>query len=138
MSEINSSLVIIKPDAFQRRLASTILSEFEEEGLVLDFLYIGKLKREGVEYLYEQYKNVSHYINLEDFMLSGKVLCVRVIGANAIEKCRSKVQTIRNKYADKFCLERNLIHSSDSVESADRELRFFLLPAILDEVMEDN
>jgi len=130
------SLLIIKPDAMQRRLAGKVLSRIEQKGLLIKALKMIKLPTNVVETHYEQHVGKPFYEPLVEFMQSSPVIIAVVAGKNAISTLRMMVGntacfeaspgTIRgdmgisNRY--------NLVHASDSAEAAEREINLFFKP----------
>lgn len=130
---METTLVLIKPDGVQRRLVGRILSRFEEKGLQLVALKLATLPRSLLETHYEAHKERSFYPGLIQYMASSPVVAMALRGKNAVSVVRkmmghtfgSKAEpgTIRGDYAisDGY----NLVHGSDSVEAATRELALF-------------
>jgi len=124
--EIPYSIVIIKPDAFDRR--QEILkhfSKYEKEILVDNFQFT----KRSIMSFYDIHKDKPFFSNLIEFMLSGKVMILKVIGDNIISEIRQLVENeIRPKYGtDKT---KNAIHASDSRESAQKEYTIALTSII--------
>lgn len=125
------SLVIIKPDAVQRGLVGEILRRFERKGLKLIAL---KMMRLDDAILQEHYAHVADkpfFTELSQFMSSSPVvvLCLEGLGAVEIVRLVSGVSprdmgSIRGDFS--LSGQRNIVHSSDSVEAAQKEIhRFF-------------
>ncbi len=127
------TLIIFKPDAVQRGLCGEILSRFEKKGLQVVGMKFMKISRELAETHYAPHKGKPFYDGLVRFMTSSPVLVLALQGKGAIEICRkmmgttfghkAEAGTIRGDYAVSSAL--NLIHGSDSAESAKRELKLF-------------
>lgn len=127
------TLVLIKPDAVQRRLIGKIISRFEEKGFEIIGLRLMVISKELAGKNYSVHKGKSFYRKLIKFMTSGPVVVLALRGKNVIEVTRKMMGytagheaipgTIRGDFAisDRF----NLIHGSDSVESAEREIKLF-------------
>lgn len=127
------TLAIIKPDAVQRRLIGKIISRFEEKGLEIIALKMTIISEDLAKKNYSVHKGESYFEKLVKFMTSGPVVILVLRGKNVIEVTRrligstfgheAEAGTIRGDYAisGRF----NLIHGSDSVESAEREISLF-------------
>ena len=135
-----SSFVLIKPNAIQRELVGEIISRFESKGLRLDAMKMMIMSRELAEEHYAEHKGKSFYNELIDFITSGPVIAMVLSGPSAIEAVRyvvgdtdplkARPGTIRGEYA--ITMARNIVHASDSIESARREIRrFFTLEEVL-------
>ena len=133
---METTLIILKPDAVQRRLAGRILSRFEEKGLQLVGMKLAKLKRELVEEHYAPHRDKPFYDGLVRYMTSEPVVVMALRGRGAIEVCRkllgktfgyeAEAGTIRGDFG--ISRSMNLAHASDSTESATRELGLFFAP----------
>ena len=127
------SLIILKPDTLQRHLAGRILSRFEEKGLRIVGLKLTHLKRELVEEHYAPHRGKPFYDGLVRYMTSNPVVIIALKGRNAIDVCRKLMGstfgyeaapgTIRGDLG--ISKSTNLVHGSDSSESAARELGLF-------------
>ena len=127
------TLAIIKPDAVQRRLIGKIISRFEEKGLEIIGLKMTVISEDLAKKNYSVHEGKDYFEKLVKFMASGPVVTMVLRGENAIEVTRrlmgstsgheANPGTIRGDYAisGRF----NLIHGSDSVESAEREISLF-------------
>ena len=124
------TLVLLKPDAVQRGLVGTVLSRFEQKGLKLVGLKLRCFPIETLEKHYEVHKERPFYKNLVSFMSSGPVAAICLEGKDAIAVVRRLVGktnareaepgTIRGDLGMSF--SNNLVHASDSAESAASEL----------------
>lgn len=130
------TLIIFKPDAMHRMLVGRILSRFEDKGLRLVGLKLQKSPRAQVEKHYAVHKDRPFYATLVDFMTSAPVIVAALEGPQAIAVVRNMLGatdgrqaapgTIRGDYGlDK---QFNLVHASDSPESAQAELALFFRP----------
>lgn len=130
---METTLIILKPDALHRRLAGRILSRFEEKGLTIVGMKLAHLKRELVETHYEPHRGKPFYDGLVRYMTSAPVLLLALRGRNAIDVSRklmgktfgyeAEPGTIRGDFG--ISKSMNLVHGSDSPESARRELGLF-------------
>ena len=127
------TLVLLKPDAVQRGLVGTITARFEAKGLQIVGLKARTFERSLLEKHYEVHKERPFYGNLVDFMSSGPVVAMALEGKDAITVVRTLVGktnareaapgTIRGDYG--MSGGNNLVHGSDSPESAERELKLW-------------
>lgn len=127
------TLIIFKPDAVQRGLCGEILSRFEKKGLQIAGMKFMMISRELAETHYSPHKGKPFYDGLVRFMTSSPVVVLALEGKGAIEICRkmmgatfgfkAEAGTIRGDYGVSSAF--NLIHGSDSPESAQRELGLF-------------
>ena len=127
------TLIIFKPDAVQRGLCGEILTRFERKGLQLVGMKMMKIPASLAETHYEPHKGKPFYPGLVKFMTSSPVLVLALQGKDAINIARklmgatfgSKAEpgTIRGDFGVSNSF--NLIHGSDSPESANRELGLF-------------
>ena len=127
------TLIILKPDAVQRGLCGEIVTRFEKKGLQIVGAKLMKIPQQLAETHYEPHKGKPFYAGLVKFMTSSPVLVLALAGKDAIAISRkmmgatfgSKAEpgTIRGDYGVSNSF--NLIHGSDSPESATRELGLF-------------
>lgn len=118
------TFMMLKPDAFERKLNETIVQKIEENGLSILKEWEGVAPREKLEGNYSQYRKKSFFKDWIDFLKSGKIKAMLVGGDDAI----SKGMELRNKIRLDFDANnkrRNLLHSSDDIEAAEREIKNF-------------
>ena len=130
------TLIILKPDAVQRGLCGQILNRFEQKGLQVVGMKFTKLPTQLVETHYEAHRGKPFYPGLVRFMTSSPVVVLALEGKDAIAIARkmmgatfgSKAEpgTIRGDFGVSNSF--NLVHGSDSPESAQRELGLFFKP----------
>lgn len=130
------TLIIFKPDAVQRGLCGEILTRFERKGLQVVGMKFMKLPQQLVEKHYEPHQGKPFYPGLIKFMTSSPVVVLALEGKDVIAVARkmmgatfgSKAEpgTIRGDFGVSNSF--NLIHGSDSPESAQRELGLFFKP----------
>jgi nucleoside-diphosphate kinase len=133
---IERTLIILKPDAVQRGLMGRILTRFEEKGLKVVGTKLAVLARALVEKHYEPHKGKPFYPGLVDYMTKGPVLVLCFEGPFCIEASRklmgatfgykAEPGTIRGDFTASKGM--NLVHGSDSPESARREIELFFKP----------
>src|SRR5687768_9072492 len=127
------TLIILKPDAVQRGLCGEIVTRFEKKGLQIVGLKAMRIPQQLAETHYEPHKGKPFYAGLVKFMTSSPVVVLALAGKDAIAISRkmmgatfgSKAEpgTIRGDFGVSNSF--NLIHGSDSPESARRELGLF-------------
>lgn len=130
------TLIILKPDAVQRRLCGKIIERFEAKGLKLVGMKFFKIPRELAETHYEAHREKPFYGGLLEFMTAGPVVLLAIEGPRAIEVSRQMMGKTFGYQADPGTIrgdfgvssQYNLIHGSDSAESAQRELELFFRP----------
>jgi nucleoside-diphosphate kinase len=130
------TLIILKPDAVQRGLCGQIVERFERKGLQIVGMKMMKISQKLAETHYEAHKGKPFYPGLLKFMTASPVIVMAVAGKDAIAIARklmgatfgSKAEpgTIRGDFGVSNAF--NLIHGSDSAESAARELSLFFKP----------
>jgi nucleoside-diphosphate kinase len=124
------TLVLIKPDGVQRALAGEILARFERRGLVVRAARFVRIERDLAERHYEEHREKPFFGELVEFITSGPTLALVLEGESAIEVVRTTMGatnpttaapgTIRGDLA--LAMPDNLVHGSDSPESARREI----------------
>lgn len=130
---VEKSLVFVKPDGVKRRLMSELVGRFERRGFVFHRLELRQLTAEAVDRHYEEHVGRDFYPRLKDFMLSGPVLLMVLEGPNAIDTIRKMVGVTDALSADLGTIRgdlgldkgENIIHASDSLVSAKREIHHF-------------
>lgn len=128
-----STLAIIKPDAFSARKVGRILHELEAVGFEIRALRVVRLGRPAAEAFYEVHRERPFFGSLVEFMTSGPCIALALCREQAVPYLREVIGstdpaeaapgTVRALYAESK--ERNAIHASDSAENARRELSFF-------------
>jgi nucleoside-diphosphate kinase len=127
------TLILIKPDAMSRRLAGEILSRLERRGLLVRGAKLIHVDRALAERHYEEHTEKPFFGELVDFITSAPTLALVVEGESAISVVRSTMGatnpadaapgTIRGDLA--LAMPDNLVHGSDSPESARREIELW-------------
>ena len=127
------TLIILKPDAVQRRLVGEIVHRFERKGLRIAAMKLMQISRDTAETHYSAHQGKPFYDSLVGFMTSEPVVTMVLEGHKAIEVCRklmgatfgfdAEPGTIRGDFgvSNQF----NLVHGSDSPEAAEREIEIF-------------
>jgi nucleoside-diphosphate kinase len=136
----------LKPGVLQRRIVGEVLSRIERKGLKITALRMMQLSRELCEAQYEEHKDKSFYESLVNYMTSGPVIAMVVSGENAIKYMRALAGktnpqeaapgTIRGDYA--LVTQNNIIHASDSPESASREIDLYFDESEIHEYEDGN
>jgi nucleoside-diphosphate kinase len=127
---IERTLILAKPDAVERRLAGEILARFERRGLKLLAARFVKATREVGEEHYAEHAEKPFFGELVEFITSDPTLALVLEGEGAIATCRTTIGATNPADADPGSLRgdlalsmpNNLVHGSDSAESAEREI----------------
>ncbi|MEQ8770432.1 MAG: nucleoside-diphosphate kinase [Phycisphaerales bacterium] len=130
---METTLIILKPDAVQRGLMGRIISRFEDKGLQIVGAKLMRISPELAATHYEAHQGKPFYDGLVKFMTSSPVLVLAIQGVGAITICRSMMGATFGSKADAGTIRGdfgvsnsfNLIHGSDSLEAAQRELELF-------------
>lgn len=130
---MEQTLILLKPDTTARQLVGEILARFERKGLVIDELRQLRFTPELARKHYAEHVEKPFYPALEEYIMSGPVVAAVLSGPSAVSVVRRMVGptdgleapagTIRGDYS--LSKQRNLIHASDSLESAARERSIF-------------
>jgi nucleoside-diphosphate kinase len=132
MSE-EATLLIVKPDAVRRGLTGEILRRIEAKGLRIEEMHTMRIDGGLAEEHYAEHRERPFFNELVEFITSGDVVVARVVGEQAIGALRALMGptdpatappgTIRGDFGT--VITENLVHGSDSPESAFRELKLF-------------
>ncbi|MGB0758470.1 MAG: nucleoside-diphosphate kinase [Rubripirellula sp.] len=127
------TLVLLKPDCVQRRLMGTIIKRFECKGLNIVAMKMIRVTPELARQHYAEHVDKPFYPSLEDFITSAPVVAMAIDGLEVISVVRdilgatsglkAAAGTIRGDYSSSR--QMNLVHASDSEESAARELELY-------------
>ena len=127
---VERTLILAKPDAVERSLAGEILARFERRGLKLRAARLVTASRELGETHYAEHSEKPFFGELVDFITSGPTLAFVLEGEGAIATCRKTIGatnpadadpgSLRGEFA--LAMPNNLVHGSDSPESAEREI----------------
>jgi nucleoside-diphosphate kinase len=130
---IEKTFAMVKPDGVQRGLVGKIVQRFEERGLKISAMKMMHIPRELAERHYEEHKGKGFYEPLLSYITSGPVVCMVIEGENAVAGVRAMMGktnpqdaapgTIRGDFSQ--VTGRNIVHGSDSPESAKREINLF-------------
>ncbi len=130
---MEKTLVLIKPDAVQRRLSGEIINRLERKGLKLTAMKLMQMSREMAMEHYQEHEGKSFFESLVNFITSSPLIAMVWEGTGAVSLVRQLMGetdpqkaspgTIRGDLA--IFTGTNLVHGSDSVESAEREIKLF-------------
>ena len=130
---MEKTLSIIKPDAVKKGVIGKIIDRFESNGLRISAMKKIQLDEKTAGEFYEVHKERPFFGELVEFMTSGPVVVMALEGEGAVLKNRdlmgatdpkeAKKGTIRADFAES--IDANAVHGSDSLENADREIKFF-------------
>ena len=126
-------MVLIKPDAVARGLVGEVISRFERKGLTLSALVLRTMDVELADRHYAEHLEKAFYPPLRDFMTSGPLLAGIFSGDEAVDVVRALVGATDGRKAAAGTIRgdlslsnrENLVHASDSVESAEREIKLW-------------
>jgi len=127
------TLAIIKPDAVLRRFIGHVLAKMELEGFEIVDMKMVHLTKEQAKELYKVHKDKPFYEDQTDFMSSGPCVMMVLEGNDVIKKYRRLMGATDYKKAEPFTIRyelatdirHNIVHGSDSEETADFEINFF-------------
>src|SRR5437763_14623822 len=130
------TLILLKPDAVQRRLVGAVIGRFEQKGLRLAGLKLVQASRELAEKHYAVHKGKPFYESLLRFLASGPTVALVWEGREAVAVARTLMgptdgtkappATIRGDFA--LSVQNNLVHGSDSPENARTEIALWFKP----------
>jgi nucleoside-diphosphate kinase len=124
------TLILVKPDAMERRLAGEILARFERRGLVIRAARLVRVDEGLAGRHYAEHSEKPFFGELVAFITSGPTLALVLEGEGAIATCRSTIGATNPAQAEPgsirgdlaLAMPDNLVHGSDSPESAAREI----------------
>jgi nucleoside-diphosphate kinase len=130
------TLILLKPDAVARGLAGELVTRFERKGLTLEAMKLVKVEEALARKHYAEHEGKPFFPGLLAYIQSGPVLAMVIAGKDAVAVCRALIGatdpkkaapgTIRGDLA--MDIGRNLVHGSDSPESAKREIDLWFKP----------
>ena len=130
---MDRTLILVKPDAFGRGLTGEIIGRFERKGLRIAALKHMTVGKEQAEEHYAEHKEKPFFGELVEFITSGPLVAMVLEGNEAVKAARQVIGatnpleantgSIRGDYA--LEVGKNMVHGSDSPESADRETKIF-------------
>lgn len=127
------TLIIIKPDALQRSLMGEVISRFEKKGLRIVGLKMIRLGDAIIDEHYQHLKEKSFFGHIKEFMKSAPVVVMALSGINAVSASRLIVGPTKGYEADAGSIrgdfsvsgQTNIVHASDSPETAKAEVKIF-------------
>lgn len=127
------TLVLLKPDAIQRNMVGRIIGRLEDRGLKIAGLKMLHMDDEIANRHYEAHLDKPFYKGLKSFMTSSPLIAIAIEGINAVEAVRVMMGTTDPQQAGPGTIRgdfgvdigRNLVHGSDSISAAERELSIF-------------
>ena len=130
---MDRTLILVKPDAFARGLTGDVIARFERKGLRIAALKQMRVERDLAERHYAEHAEKPFFGELVDFITGGPLVAMVLEGHEAVAAARQVIGatnpleaspgSIRGDYA--LEVQTNLVHGSDSAESADREVGLF-------------
>jgi nucleoside-diphosphate kinase len=130
---VSQTLILVKPDAFERNLTGEVIARFERKGLQLAALKLMSVDRELAEQHYGEHKEKPFFGELIEFITRGPLVAMVLEGEEAVAAARQVIGatnpieaspgSIRGDYAIEVTF--NLVHGSDSDETAAREIALF-------------
>lgn len=127
------TLILVKPDAFARSLTGEIIARFERKGLSLTALKLMTISHELAERHYAEHVGKPFFEELVEFITSAPLVAMVLSGEQAVDAARQVIGatnpveaspgSIRGDYA--IAVGQNMVHGSDSAESAAREVALF-------------
>jgi len=130
---MSRTLILVKPDAFARGLTGEIIARFERKGLTIAALKYTTLDRQFAEQHYAEHQGKPFFEELVSFITSGPLVAMVLEGHEAVKAARQVIGATNPLEANTgsirgdFALEvgQNMVHGSDSDESAEREANLF-------------
>lgn len=127
------TLSIVKPDGVKRGLIGEVIARFEKEAIKIVAIKMVKMEKAQAEGFYEVHEGKPFFNSLTTFMSSGPIVALVLEGKGVIAKNReimgatdpaeAAAGTIRADFASE--IEKNVVHGSDSPETAQKEIAFF-------------
>jgi nucleoside-diphosphate kinase len=129
-SSVERTLVLVKPDAVRRGLLGDIIGRFERKGLAIDMLVLRTMTAELADQHYAEHVDKAFYPPLKQFMTGGPLAAMVLSGDEVIDVVRSLIGSTDGRKAAAGTIRgdlslsnrENLVHASDSPESAKREI----------------
>jgi len=130
---MDRTLILVKPDAFARNLTGEIIARFERKGLRIAALRHMTVDRQTAEQHYAEHEGKPFFEDLVAFITSGPLVALVLEGEHAVKAARQVIGatdplaaatgSIRGDFA--VAVGQNMVHGSDSPESAEREANLF-------------
>ncbi|HEY9162889.1 MAG TPA: nucleoside-diphosphate kinase [Desulfomonilia bacterium] len=133
------TLLLIKPDAIERGLIGRIISRFEDKGLRITGMKMLRLDLPLLEEHYSHLRDKPYFQRIAEFMMSAPIIAVCIEGIDSVRITRSMCGVTNAREASpgtirgdmSMSIRSNLVHASDSIESAEIELKRFFMDAEL-------
>ncbi|MCL1972225.1 MAG: nucleoside-diphosphate kinase [Endomicrobia bacterium] len=133
---MEKTCVIIKPDGVCKKVSGDIIKKFDGEGLKLVAMRMVRPARQVMESFYSVHKDREFFKPLIDFVCSAPLVVMAWEDDNAVSKVRGIIGSTNSKEAASGTIRnmfgtdnrRNVVHASDSVENAQKEIAFFFNP----------
>jgi len=130
---MDRTLILVKPDAFARSLTGEIIARFERKGLRIVALRHMRMDRDLAERHYAEHAEKPFFGELVEFITSGPLVAMVLEGTEAVTAARQVIgatdplEAAPGSIRGDFAIEtgQNLVHGSDSAESAQREIELF-------------
>jgi nucleoside-diphosphate kinase len=130
---LSRTLILVKPDAFERRLTGEVIARFERKGLTIVAMKHMSIDRDLAERHYDEHREKPFFGDLVEFITSGSLVAFVLEGHEAVTAARQVIgatnplEAAPGSIRGDFGLEvqTNLVHGSDSAESAEREVGLF-------------
>jgi nucleoside-diphosphate kinase len=130
------TLVLVKPDGVRKHLIGEVISRFERRGLTVSALKLVKMTDAQAKFHYAEHDGKPFFGELVSFITSGPVAAMVISGDNAIKAVRglmgatNPLDSVPGSIRGDFALDigENIVHGSDSEESAAREIKNFFKP----------
>ena len=139
---LEKSLVLIKPDAVERNLIGKILEVYEGAGLKIKAMEMKQINKEFAEKHYEEHRDKQFFNSLIKYITRSPLVALILEGEDAIKKIRvlngatnpekAEFGTIRRRFA--LSGTENSVHSSDSIESAEKEIKLWFPKIFYEEI----
>jgi nucleoside-diphosphate kinase len=130
---MDRTLILVKPDAFARRLTGEVLARFERKGLTIVAMKHMTVERDLAERHYDEHREKPFFGELVEFITGGPLVALVLEGHEAVTAARQVIGatnpleaapgSIRGDYG--LEVQTNLVHGSDSPQSATREIGLF-------------
>jgi nucleoside-diphosphate kinase len=130
---MDRTLILVKPDAFERGLTGDIIARFERKGLRITALKHMQMEKDLAGQHYAEHEGKPFFGELVDFITSGPLIAMVLEGYEAVKAARQVIgatnplEAAPGSIRGDFALEvgQNMVHGSDSNESAEREAKLF-------------
>jgi nucleoside-diphosphate kinase len=130
---MDRTLILVKPDAFERRLTGEVIARFERKGLTIVALKHMVVERDLAERHYDEHREKPFFGDLVEFITGGPLVAMVLEGYEAVTAARQVIgatnplEAVAGSIRGDFGLEvqTNLVHGADSPQSAEREIGLF-------------